>query len=114
MLTPFFDKQLVANVKWKAENATPARPQIWLLESISASVDSLSIYISDHGESLGEYGLYLHNFSFTLPSSTKAICASPSAHSFSQRALELFDGMPEIDLSEGWRFVEGTFTGGLD
>ena len=34
--------------------------QIRLLGSVSASVDSLLIYVSDHGESLGEHGLYLH------------------------------------------------------
>jgi lipid A ethanolaminephosphotransferase len=34
--------------------------QIRLLQSVSAVADSLLIYVSDHGESLGEHGLYLH------------------------------------------------------
>jgi lipid A ethanolaminephosphotransferase len=34
--------------------------QIDLLESASQAVDSLLMYVSDHGESLGERGLYLH------------------------------------------------------
>jgi len=40
-----------------ADNVLAER--IRLLQSLS-HVDSLLIYISDHGESLGEYGLYLH------------------------------------------------------
>lgn len=34
--------------------------QIRLLKSVSATADGLLIYVSDHGESLGEHGLYLH------------------------------------------------------
>lgn len=34
--------------------------QIRLLDSLSAFADTLLIYVSDHGESLGEHGLYLH------------------------------------------------------
>jgi lipid A ethanolaminephosphotransferase len=34
--------------------------QIHLLQSLSAFSDTLLIYVSDHGESLGEHGLYLH------------------------------------------------------
>lgn len=34
--------------------------QIRLLESLSAFADTLLIYVSDHGESLGEHGFYLH------------------------------------------------------
>lgn len=34
--------------------------QIELLRSLEGEVDSLLIYVSDHGESLGENGLYLH------------------------------------------------------
>jgi lipid A ethanolaminephosphotransferase len=34
--------------------------QIGLLESLESDYDSLLIYVSDHGESLGEKGLYLH------------------------------------------------------
>lgn len=34
--------------------------QIALLRSLSARFDSMLIYVSDHGESLGEKGLYLH------------------------------------------------------
>ena len=33
---------------------------IQLLKSLTAHFDSLLIYISDHGESLGENGIYLH------------------------------------------------------
>ena len=33
---------------------------IELLKSLGAQYDSLLIYVSDHGESLGEHGLYLH------------------------------------------------------
>jgi lipid A ethanolaminephosphotransferase len=33
---------------------------IELLKSVGAQFDSLLIYVSDHGESLGEHGLYLH------------------------------------------------------
>jgi lipid A ethanolaminephosphotransferase len=40
--------------------------QIRLLESISAFTDSVLIYVSDHGESLGEHGLYLHGAPFAL------------------------------------------------
>ena len=47
--------------------------QIRLLESVSASVDSLLIYISDHGESLGEHGHYLHGtpYAFAPEEQTK-------------------------------------------
>jgi lipid A ethanolaminephosphotransferase len=38
--------------------------QIDALRSISRSVDSVLIYLSDHGESLGEKGLYLHGSPF--------------------------------------------------
>jgi lipid A ethanolaminephosphotransferase len=34
--------------------------QIDALKSAAASVDALLLYVSDHGESLGEKGLYLH------------------------------------------------------
>jgi lipid A ethanolaminephosphotransferase len=40
--------------------------QIDLLRAISASVDSILIYVSDHGESLGERGMYLHGAPFLL------------------------------------------------
>jgi lipid A ethanolaminephosphotransferase len=40
--------------------------QIRLLESVSAFSDSLLIYVSDHGESLGEGGLYLHGAPYAL------------------------------------------------
>jgi lipid A ethanolaminephosphotransferase len=40
--------------------------QIDLLRSISAAADSILIYVSDHGESLGERGMYLHGAPFTL------------------------------------------------
>jgi lipid A ethanolaminephosphotransferase len=33
---------------------------IELLKSLAAQYDSLLLYVSDHGESLGENGLYLH------------------------------------------------------
>jgi lipid A ethanolaminephosphotransferase len=34
--------------------------QIELLESLQDRYDSLLLYVSDHGESLGENGVYLH------------------------------------------------------
>ena len=34
--------------------------QIDALEAASATIDGLLVYVSDHGESLGEKGLYLH------------------------------------------------------
>ena len=40
--------------------------QAHLLESLSQVADSLLIYISDHGESLGEYGLYLHGAPYSF------------------------------------------------
>lgn len=40
--------------------------QIRLLQSVSAYADSLLIYVSDHGESLGEHGLYLHGTPYAL------------------------------------------------
>jgi lipid A ethanolaminephosphotransferase len=40
--------------------------QIHLLESLSDVADSLLIYVSDHGESLGEHGLYLHGAPYAL------------------------------------------------
>lgn len=40
--------------------------RIRLLKSLSDRIDSLLIYISDHGESLGERGLYLHGAPYAL------------------------------------------------
>jgi lipid A ethanolaminephosphotransferase len=40
--------------------------QIDLLKSAAASVDALLLYVSDHGESLGEKGLYLHGAPYML------------------------------------------------
>jgi len=37
-----------------------------LLRQVAGSVDSVLIYVSDHGESLGEWGLYLHGAPFAL------------------------------------------------
>tara|TARA_R110000822_G_scaffold32743_11_gene93791 strand:+ start:1447 stop:3126 length:1680 start_codon:yes stop_codon:yes gene_type:complete len=37
-----------------------------LLEQHSASHDTAMIYVSDHGESLGEHGLFLHGFPYAL------------------------------------------------
>ncbi|MDB5864865.1 MAG: lipid ethanolaminephosphotransferase [Betaproteobacteria bacterium] len=40
--------------------------QIDLLKSAASSVDALLLYVSDHGESLGEKGLYLHGAPYML------------------------------------------------
>ena len=40
--------------------------QIDMLRAISNSVDSALIYVSDHGESLGERGMYLHGAPYVL------------------------------------------------
>lgn len=40
--------------------------QIQLLRDASDHVDSLLIYVSDHGESLGEKGVYLHGMPYAL------------------------------------------------
>jgi lipid A ethanolaminephosphotransferase len=40
--------------------------QIDMLSAVSATIDSILIYVSDHGESLGEKGLYLHGAPFLL------------------------------------------------
>lgn len=40
--------------------------QIQLLQGASDKVDSLLIYVSDHGESLGEKGVYLHGMPYAL------------------------------------------------
>lgn len=40
--------------------------QIRLLESVSDKVDGLLMYVSDHGESLGENGVYLHGMPYAL------------------------------------------------
>lgn len=40
--------------------------QIDMLGAVSHSVDSVLIYVSDHGESLGEKGLYLHGAPFAF------------------------------------------------
>jgi len=39
---------------------------ISLLERNSASLDSAFLYVSDHGESLGEHGLYLHGLPYAI------------------------------------------------
>jgi lipid A ethanolaminephosphotransferase len=38
--------------------------QIELLQAAAARVDSMLIYVSDHGESLGEQGIYLHGMPY--------------------------------------------------
>ncbi|HWK73885.1 MAG TPA: phosphoethanolamine--lipid A transferase [Povalibacter sp.] len=40
--------------------------QIQLLQQASDKIDSLLIYVSDHGESLGENGVYLHGMPYAL------------------------------------------------
>jgi lipid A ethanolaminephosphotransferase len=40
--------------------------QIALLQGASARLDSLLIYVSDHGESLGENGIYLHGMPYAF------------------------------------------------
>lgn len=40
--------------------------QIQLLRQASAQLDSLLIYVSDHGESLGENGIYLHGMPYAF------------------------------------------------
>src|SRR5690606_28301397 len=40
--------------------------QIQLLEQFSDRLDGMLIYASDHGESLGEQGLYLHGLPYTF------------------------------------------------
>ncbi len=40
--------------------------QIRLLKAVSEQIDSLLIYVSDHGESLGEKGLYLHGAPYAI------------------------------------------------
>lgn len=45
--------------------------QIALLEDASAYVDGMLIYASDHGESLGENGLYLHGMPYALAPDTQ-------------------------------------------
>jgi lipid A ethanolaminephosphotransferase len=36
------------------------------LESLDAKFDTVLLYVSDHGESLGENGIYLHGFPYVL------------------------------------------------
>jgi lipid A ethanolaminephosphotransferase len=36
------------------------------LETLGDAVDAAMLYVSDHGESLGEHGLYLHGFPYAL------------------------------------------------
>jgi lipid A ethanolaminephosphotransferase len=44
--------------------------------------DQILIYISDHGESLGEYGIYLHGISYALsPGAQIPRLESQRAHS---------------------------------
>jgi lipid A ethanolaminephosphotransferase len=40
--------------------------QIALLQAHAASIDSMLIYASDHGESLGEEGIYLHGLPYAF------------------------------------------------
>lgn len=40
--------------------------QIQLLREVSSQVDSVLIYVSDHGESLGESGIYLHGMPYAF------------------------------------------------
>ncbi|HEY5757249.1 MAG TPA: phosphoethanolamine--lipid A transferase, partial [Steroidobacter sp.] len=40
--------------------------QIEILRSAAESVDSLLLYVSDHGESLGENGMYLHGIPYSF------------------------------------------------
>jgi lipid A ethanolaminephosphotransferase len=40
--------------------------QIALLQGAAARLDSLLIYVSDHGESLGENGIYLHGMPYSF------------------------------------------------
>lgn len=40
--------------------------QIELLRQASDRVDSLLVYVSDHGESLGEHGVYLHGMPYSI------------------------------------------------
>ncbi len=48
--------------------------QIQLLQQASDRVDSLLIYVSDHGESLGENGVYLHGMPYALaPANQKEV-----------------------------------------
>src|SRR5262249_49899467 len=48
--------------------------QIEVLRGAAGNVDSLLIYASDHGESLGENGIYLHGMPYALaPASQKEI-----------------------------------------
>lgn len=48
--------------------------QIQLLQQASGQIDSLLIYASDHGESLGENGVYLHGMPYALaPANQKQV-----------------------------------------
>jgi len=48
--------------------------QIALLRSASARLDGMLIYVSDHGESLGENGIYLHGMPYAFaPSQQKEV-----------------------------------------
>lgn len=48
--------------------------QIALLNAVAERVDSVLIYVSDHGESLGERGIYLHGMPYTFaPSAQKEV-----------------------------------------
>ena len=40
--------------------------RIRLLQSVSEKADTLLIYVSDHGESLGEHGIYLHGAPYAI------------------------------------------------
>ncbi len=40
--------------------------QIRLMQVLSDRFDSILIYVSDHGESLGEHGLYLHGAPYLI------------------------------------------------
>jgi len=48
--------------------------QIQMLQQASDRIDSLLIYVSDHGESLGENGIYLHGMPYALaPANQKEV-----------------------------------------
>lgn len=44
---------------------------IEILRGVSDRVDSMLLYVSDHGESLGEQGLYLHGLPYTFAPNTQ-------------------------------------------
>lgn len=76
---------------------------IALLEKNSARFDSSLIYVSDHGESLGEKGLYLHGLPYVLaPEEQKKVPMIFWASSAFQRRVGLREGCLEANRDRSY------------